>query len=67
MREFGLWDIDEGDLALLFPEMRRFVGACRFGLGCSHVHEHGCAIRAAVEVGEIRPRRYESFVRLLEG
>lgn len=66
MREFGLWEVDDSDLALCFPEMRSFVGACRFGLDCSHEHEGGCAIRRAVEAGEISQRRYESFLRLRE-
>jgi ribosome biogenesis GTPase len=66
MREFGLWEVEDTDLALLFPEMRPFVGACRFGLDCSHEHEHGCAIRKAVQAGEISIRRYESFLRLME-
>jgi ribosome biogenesis GTPase len=64
MREFGLWDVAEDDLALLFPEMRPFVGHCRFGLGCRHTEEPGCALRKAVMAGNISPRRYQSFLRL---
>jgi ribosome biogenesis GTPase len=67
MREFGLWDVDEADLAMFFPEMRPYIGACRFGLGCSHVQEQGCKVRMAVQTGEISAQRYESFLRLLEG
>ena len=67
MREFGLWQVDEGDLAYLFPEMRDLVGACRFGLDCSHRREPGCALRKAVEAGQIERRRYESMLRLREG
>jgi ribosome biogenesis GTPase len=65
MREFGIWE-KETDLALFFPEMRRLVGQCRFGLGCSHTHEPGCAIRSALAGGQISERRYRSFLRLLE-
>ena len=36
IREFGLWEVEADDLALLFPEMRPYVGRCRFGLDCSH-------------------------------
>lgn len=64
MREFGLWEIDEKDLALFFPEMRPYVGHCKFGLNCSHDSEPGCAIRKAVAEGKIAPRRYASFQRL---
>jgi ribosome biogenesis GTPase len=64
MREFGLWEIDESDLALFFPEMRPYVGRCKFGLDCSHDSEPGCAIRKAVAEGKIAPRRYATFQRL---
>jgi ribosome biogenesis GTPase len=63
-REFGLWDLDPEALALLFPEMRPWVGQCRFGLDCRHDEEPGCAIRQAVMRGQISPRRYHSYLRL---
>lgn len=66
IREFGLWDVDEDDLALLFPEMRPFVGTCKFGLDCRHHEEPGCAIRKAVIAGEISPYRYRSYLKLKE-
>lgn len=66
-REFGLWNIDEDDLALFFPEMRPLVGRCRFGLDCRHDEEPGCAVRKAVVSGQISPRRYQSFLRLQKG
>ena len=57
--------IDDGvDPALHFPEMRPYVGACRFGADCSHTHEPGCAIKEAVETGEIDERRYQSLLKL---
>ena len=65
-REFGLWDVDQAELALLFPEMRPLVGLCRFGLGCRHAEEPGCAISKAVMAGKISPRRYQSYMRLRE-
>ena len=64
IREFGLWDLDDRDLALYFPEMRRLVGSCRFGLDCRHDEEPGCAIRKAVMRGEISPYRYQSYLKL---
>jgi ribosome biogenesis GTPase len=66
MREFGLWDVNEDDLASLFPEMRPMVGTCRFGLDCTHTHEPGCAIRNAVDKTQISERRYQSYLRLRE-
>ena len=66
VREFGLWDVDQDDLALFFPEMRPFIGRCRFGLGCRHADEPGCALRQAVMAGQVSPRRYQSYVRLMQ-
>ena len=64
IREFGLWDVEQDDLALFFPEMRPFVGTCKFRLGCEHDQEPGCAIRQAVELGTISPYRYQSYLKL---
>jgi ribosome biogenesis GTPase len=66
IREFGLWDIDEDDLAWYFPEMRPFIGQCKFRLDCSHDEEPGCAIRKAVVEGLISPYRYQSYLKLRE-
>lgn len=66
MREFEAWQLDDGDLALMFPEMRSLVGSCRFGLDCTHTREPGCAIVQAVAQGRVSERRYHSYVRMLE-
>lgn len=66
IREFGMWDIYADELAWFFPEMRPFVGLCRFGLDCRHDEEPGCAIRKAVMTGAISPRRYKSYMHLCE-
>jgi ribosome biogenesis GTPase / thiamine phosphate phosphatase len=66
IREFGLWGVDEADLALYFPEMRPYVGRCRFGLDCRHADEPGCALRRAVVAGQVSPRRYQSYMKLNE-
>jgi len=65
-REFGLWDVDPDELDLYFPEMRSHVLSCRFGRGCRHLEEPGCAVRRAVMDGRVSPRRYQSYVRLRE-
>ncbi|MFQ8832684.1 MAG: hypothetical protein ACLR7U_07335 [Ruthenibacterium lactatiformans] len=46
-----------------FPEVERYFGQCKF-TGCSHTVEKGCAVRAALEAGEIDKTRYESYVTL---
>jgi ribosome biogenesis GTPase len=66
IREFGLWEIEDEDLAHYFPEMRPLVGRCRFGLDCRHDEEPGCAIRKAVTAGQVSPYRYKSLRVLME-
>ena len=53
------------DLQYAFPEFAPYLGQCRF-TGCAHVKEKGCAVRAAVEAGEIAPSRHGSYVKLYE-
>jgi ribosome biogenesis GTPase len=65
LREAGLWDIEPVELAWHFVEMRPYLADCRFS-SCGHTHEPGCAVKAAVERGEISIERYESYCRLLE-
>jgi ribosome biogenesis GTPase len=64
----GLRGIEPHDLApeLLdhfFPEMRPYVEGCRFS-GCTHLHEPGCAVRAAVAASAIAAHRYDNYVKL---
>jgi ribosome biogenesis GTPase len=66
MRELGLWDVSPEDLAEYFPEMRPFLGSCKFRLNCQHEEEPGCAIRQAVMNEKIDPYRYASYLRLKE-
>lgn len=54
---------DELDLA--FREFRPFIGKCEFS-DCVHVKERGCAVREAVENGEIARGRYNSYLRMFE-
>jgi ribosome biogenesis GTPase / thiamine phosphate phosphatase len=64
-RAFKIWnEID--DVAQLLPEMRSYIGRCKFGLDCTHTREPGCAIRSAVSTGAITSRRYESFLGMKE-
>lgn len=63
LRELGLWGVSTETLADCFPEMRSFLGGCRFS-GCRHMAEPGCAIKEALAVGQIAPRRYESYEKL---
>lgn len=53
-----------GEIGQGFPEFRRYLGACRFH-NCLHLAEPGCAIKNAVEMGDISRRRYESYCSLM--
>ncbi len=55
--------IPKENLQFVFPEIARHFGECRF-TGCAHIAEKGCAVRAALEAGEIDPTRYESYTAL---
>ena len=63
-REFGIWGLDPTNLADCLPEMRPFIGKCKFGLSCQHDEEPGCAVRKAVMNGTISPFRYKSYLRM---
>jgi ribosome biogenesis GTPase len=63
MRTFGLWGVGARDLEQAYPEFRRVLGECRFS-DCHHLSEPGCALRDAVERGEIPARRFDSFLKL---
>ena len=68
---FSSFDTDQMDVILkenlqyAFPDFGRFIGQCRFD-DCTHRKEPGCAVRAALEAGEIEPTRYDSYLRLYE-
>ncbi len=56
---------EEADLQYFFPEMRPFIGKCRFD-DCRHVKEPGCAVIQAVEDGAVGRSRYDSYLIRLE-
>ena len=62
MRELGMWEVSEG-LGSAFADVEQFLGKCRFR-DCRHDREPGCAIRAAIESGELDAARWESYQNL---
>jgi ribosome biogenesis GTPase len=64
MREFGLVDVSRQELSHYFPEMRERLNDCQFN-NCVHINEPGCAIKKAVEEGEIDAERYISYLSIL--
>ena len=65
LREVGLWALPVRELDQCFPELRAVRDDCRFA-DCRHVAEPGCAVREAVDAGEVSPERYDSYLRLRE-
>lgn len=66
LKALALWDVEPEELDAYFPEIRDLVAYCQFS-DCTHIHEPGCAVQAAVEDKRIDPERYESYVRLRLG
>jgi ribosome small subunit-dependent GTPase A len=62
MRELGLWEADAG-VAAVFDDIEALVAQCRF-TDCGHGAEPGCAVRAALEAGDLDPERWASFQKL---
>lgn len=68
---FSSFDTDQMDVILkenlqyAFPDFEAHIGSCQFH-DCTHRKEPGCAVRKALETGEIEPTRYDSYLRLYE-
>ena len=68
---FSSFDTDQMDVILkenlqyAFPDFGPYVGKCQFH-DCSHRKEPGCAVRQAMEAGDIEPTRYDSYLKLYE-
>lgn len=66
LRMLALWDVQPEELDGYFPELRVRVQQCAFN-DCTHRSEPGCAVQAALQNGEISPRRYQSYLRMRFG
>lgn len=62
MRELGIADVESG-ISSAFADVEALAGQCRFN-DCAHRTEPGCAVRAAIEAGELDERRLESYRKL---
>lgn len=66
IRELALHRLESNQVQLYFPEIESLFGQCRFN-DCLHQTEPGCKVREASENGTVRPERYASYLRILEG
>jgi ribosome biogenesis GTPase len=65
LRTLTIWDVEPEELDAYFIEIARYVPQCRFA-DCTHRNEPGCAVRRAVEQGDISRSRYKSYLVLRE-
>jgi ribosome biogenesis GTPase len=63
LREIGMWALAPESLDVCVPELRPYLRHCRFA-DCRHGIEPACAVRTAVEAGEVSAARYESYLKL---
>ncbi|MFK8013024.1 MAG: ribosome small subunit-dependent GTPase A [Marinicellaceae bacterium] len=63
--EYGLWKMDEHEIAAGFPEIHAQLGRCKFS-NCTHTHEPGCRIKTAVDNNQINELRYLSYLRIID-
>lgn len=66
LKALALWDIEPEEVDAYFVEIRPLVSECEFS-DCTHIHEPGCAVIEAVEMGNISPERYDSYIRIRSG
>ncbi len=62
--KLGLPEVNRVELAGLFPEFEPYIYTCQF-TGCLHLQEPGCAVKKALQAGEISSLRYNNYLRLL--
>ena len=65
VRSFGMVGMQKEEISHFFPEIFACAEGCRF-YNCTHTHEPGCAVLAAVGAGEISESRYASYLSLLD-
>lgn len=64
IRAFGITELEKEHMSHYFPEMRALLNKCKFN-NCKHLKEPQCAVKAAVESGEIYESRYETYHQLM--
>lgn len=65
IRGFGIIDLDKKEMWHYFPEIFKLSDKCQFH-NCTHTHEPKCAVKKALETGEVSELRYQSYLSILD-
>jgi ribosome biogenesis GTPase / thiamine phosphate phosphatase len=66
IKTLGFIHLEPQEVAHNFRELFKYSANCRFGATCLHRNEPNCAVKAALETGEINPLRYENYLGILQ-
>ncbi len=64
LRSIGFWNLEEETVKSEFEDVEEIAVRCRFN-DCSHTHEPGCAVKRAVESGELDEARYQEYLKVM--
>lgn len=65
IKEFGIVNMDKYEVSHYFPEMRKYLGQCKYN-NCLHINEPECKVLEALNKGEIAYSRYKNYLSILE-
>ncbi|MGE5579379.1 MAG: ribosome small subunit-dependent GTPase A [Bacillota bacterium] len=65
LRAIGFWNLSEDTVKSEFEDIDEIAAGCRFS-DCSHTHEPGCAVKAALHSGELDEDRYQEYMRVMK-
>ena len=65
VREFAMWHLDDDEIFNGFIEFKPYHGLCKFR-DCQHKNDPGCALKQAINDGEVSEQRYQSYVKILQ-
>ncbi len=66
IKGFGIVDMDADEIGDYFPELFRLKADCKFN-DCLHLDEPKCAVKKALEKGQVSESRYTSYVQMVSG
>jgi len=65
IKELGMLDMESWEISHYFPEMRKYLGECKFN-NCLHINEPGCVVMEGLINGDIQESRYESYLSMID-